>query len=233
VQFPVPFSGPQTNLAVGGVTNAASYQKAYAPGMIVAVFGSAMGDFAQSAGTLPLPEYLAGFEAYVNNVPAPLYYVSPTQVNIQIPYETPAGLATLSVGNPYANFDFNIRVASSAPGIFTFADGTVNPSNSAVRGQTVTMFITGEGKVTPSLADGTSPSARTPLSQLPKPVLPVTVTVGGVQTATPAFIGIPSGLVGVTQINFTIPTTVSVGLQPVVVTVGTVSSPPANINITN
>jgi uncharacterized protein (TIGR03437 family) len=58
----------------------------------------------------------------------------------------------------------------------------------------------------------------------------VTVTVGGV-VATVRFIGIPSGLVGVTQINFTIPATVAPGVQPVVVTVGTAASAPANLTV--
>jgi uncharacterized protein (TIGR03437 family) len=238
VSFPVPFSGPQTNLTVAGATNGASYQKAYAPGMILSVFGSARADFAQSASTIPLPEYLAGFEASISGVTEqlPLYYVSPGQVNIQIPYETPSGLVTLTVYDPYNSngVNFNLRVTAAAPGIFTFADGSVNPSNTAVRGQEVVMYITGEGKVSPSLASGATPSPRTPLSQLPKPTQTVSITVGGVTVATPfAFIGIPSGLVGVTQINFTIPSTVPLGVQPVVVTVGGVASPPATINITN
>ena len=56
----------------------------------------------------------------------------------------------------------------------------------------------------------------------------VTVTVGGV-AADVAFVGIPSGLVGVTQINYTIPATAPTGVQPVVVTIGNVASPSANI----
>jgi uncharacterized protein (TIGR03437 family) len=56
--------------------------------------------------------------------------------------------------------------------------------------------------------------------------------VGGVQAAVP-FYGIPSGFVGVTQINFTIPTTAPLGSQPVVVTVGTASSVPAYITVTD
>jgi uncharacterized protein (TIGR03437 family) len=65
---------------------------------------------------------------------------------------------------------------------------------------------------------------------LPKPRLAVTVTVGGI-AATTTFVGIPSGLVGVTQINFTIPAGVPSGPQPVVVTVGTIATPPAYITI--
>ena len=66
------------------------------------------------------------------------------------------------------------------------------------------------------------------MANLPKPRQSVTVTVGG-QPATIDFIGIPSGLVGVTQINFHIPAGVATGEQPVVVTVGSVSSNTAKI----
>jgi uncharacterized protein (TIGR03437 family) len=226
----IPFQGPQTQLAVTGATNAASYSQVFAPGMIMSVFGTGLGTLAQAAATIPLPEYMAGFEALVNGYPTPLYYVGPNQVNLQIPYETAIGQADLNLGNPYQNIDYYFTVSTAGPGIFTFADGYVNPSRTAGAGQTVPMFITGEGQVTPCLADGTTPSAGTPLSRLPKPRLAVTVTVGGI-AATTTFVGIPSGLVGVTQINFTIPAGVPSGPQPVVVTVGTIATPPAYITI--
>jgi uncharacterized protein (TIGR03437 family) len=227
----VPFSGPQTQLTVAGISNAATGVAAFAPGMLLSVYGTALGDFAQSAAAIPLPQYLAGFEAMVNNVPAPLYYVSPNQVNVQIPYETQPGAATLMLGNPYQNVNYNFQVQAAAPGIFTLPDGSVNPSSSARVGDTVTLFITGEGQVRPSLSTGATPSPRTPLTQLPQPRLPVMVTVGNV-AATIKFIGIPSGLVGVTQINFVIPTGLAAGPQPVVATVGTAASPGAKITIT-
>lgn len=230
-QFSVPFSAPQVQLTVGGASNAASGQQAYAPGMIVSVYGTALGDYAQAASVIPLPEYLAGFEAYVNMVPAPLYYVSPDQVNIQIPNATASGQMTLTVGNPYVNVNYNIEVTAAAPGIFQ-SDGMVAaPFSSAGRGQTTTLFFTGGGLTNPPSQDGTTPDAATPLNELPQPVLPVTVTVGG-QTATTSFIGIPPGLVGVTQINYQVPASAPLGVQPVVVTVGTVASPATNLNVT-
>lgn len=228
-QLSVPFNGPR-NVGVTGLRNAASGEAAYAPGMILSVYGTQLGSLAQSAATIPLPEYLAGFEATVNGVPAPLYYVSPEQVNIQIPYETTPGKATLVAGTPYQNVTYKFQVSAAAPGIFSFSDGSVNPSRSGSRGQTVTLFVTGEGQVTPSLGTGKTPSARTMASQLPKPRLAVAVSVGGVP-ATVQFAGIPSGLVGVTQVNFTIPDSVAAGLQPVVVSVGGMLSPPANITV--
>jgi uncharacterized protein (TIGR03437 family) len=229
--FTVPFSGPQTQLIVGGASNAASGQQAYAPGMILSVYGTAMGDFIQSAGTIPLPQFLAGFEASVNNVTAPIYYVSPGQVNIQIPYETEPGITTLTVGNPYVNVNYNLKIVAAAPGIFMSNGFTAAPFSSAARGQITTLFITGEGQVSPSLTDGTTPSSSTPTTRLPKPKLPVSLTVGG-QNATIDFIGIPSGLVGVTQINYEVPATTPLGVQPVIVTVGTVASQAANLTVT-
>ncbi len=228
----VPFDGPQTQLVIGGASNAASGQQSYAPGMLLSVYGTALGDFIQSAGTIPLPQYLAGFEALVNGVTAPLYYVSPNQVNIQIPYETQPGTATLTVGNPYVNVNYNLKIVAAAPGVFMTATGfTAAPFSSAAAGQMSTLFITGDGQVLPALADGTTPSPGTALTRLPKPKLPVTVTVAG-QSATIDFIGIPSGLVGVTQINYTVPANTPAGVQPVVVTVGTVASQPAKLTVT-
>jgi uncharacterized protein (TIGR03437 family) len=232
-QFTVPFEGPQTPLAINGVSNAASGAQSYAPGMLVSIYGRALGDFVQSAGMVPLPQYLAGFEASVNGVTAPLYYVSPNQVNIQIPYETQPGIATLVVGNPYANSsNYNLRIASAAPGIFMTNGSAAAPFSSAARGGISTLFITGDGQVSPALSTGASPSAGTPVALLPEPELPVTITVGH-QNAIIEFIGVPIGLVGVTQINYEIPTDAPVGVQPLVVTVGGVASPPVNLTVTN
>ncbi len=228
----VPFDGPQAQLVVGGASNAASGRQSYAPGMLLSVYGTALGNFVQSAGTIPLPQYLAGFEALVNGVTAPLYYVSPNQVNIQIPYETQPGANTLTVGNPYVNVNYNLKIVPAAPGIFMTDGFTAAPFSSAAAGQITTVFITGEGQVSPALTDGVSPSSGTPPSQLPRPKLPVTLMVAG-QPATIQFIGIPVGLVGVTQINYQVPANTPTGVQQVVVTVGGVASQAAKLTVTN
>jgi uncharacterized protein (TIGR03437 family) len=223
-QLPVQFSGPE-NVSVSGLSNAASGQPVYAPGMVLSIYGTQLATLSQSAATIPLPPYLAGFEATINGVIAPLYYVSPGQVNVQIPYETQPGQATLVAGTPYQNVTYKFQVAAAAPGIFTLPSGSGKP------GDTLTLLMTGEGQVRPSLATGRTPSSRTPLTQLPKPQLPVTLTVAGIP-ATIQFIGIVSGMVGVTQVNFTIPDAAPTGVQQVVVTVGSAASPPANITVT-
>jgi uncharacterized protein (TIGR03437 family) len=188
----------------------------------------------QSAGTVPLPQYLAGFGATVNGVTASLYYVSPGQVNLQIPYETQPGVATLTVYNPYnpdVGVNHTLEVTAAAPGIFMNNGFVFPPFSSAARGVETALYITGAGQVSPGVADGASPASSTPTSQLPKPILPVTVTVANLP-AKIVFSGLIPGSVGVTQINYIVPANAPLGAQPVVVTVGTAASPPALLTVT-
>jgi len=124
---------------------------------------------------------------------------------------------------------FSFTTTPTAPGIFV-SNGNLVPYASGSPGSESVLFMTGEGDVTPELITGDPPSSSTPLANLPQPRQPVTVTVGGIQ-ATIAFIGIPSPLVGVTQINFVIPANAPTGPQPVVVTSNGVSSTAATLTI--
>ena len=95
----------------------------------------------------------------------------------------------------------------------------------------MSLYVTGDGLTSPALATGAAPAAGTPVANLPKPQQTVSVMVGGAQ-APVQFIGIPVGLVGVTQINYTVPAQAPTGAQPVVVTVGGVASPSATLTVT-
>ena len=66
----------------------------------------------------PLPTYLKNFEATVNGVLTPIYYVSPTFANVQIPYGTAPGPATLVVYQGGQSASTQIQIAAAAPGIF-------------------------------------------------------------------------------------------------------------------
>jgi uncharacterized protein (TIGR03437 family) len=188
---------------------------------------------AQVAQGLPLPISLAGVSATVNGVAAPLYYVSPVQVNVQIPYETGAGTAVLAINNNGQVATFAFPVAVTAPGLYPSAisntTGLLAPSANA--GQVLLLYMTGEGDVTPTLATGATPPPSTNTATYPQPRLPVSVTVGGVP-ATLLFQAIPYGLAGATQIDLVVPTGVATGPQQVVVTVGGVAAPPINLSIT-
>ncbi|HMD71154.1 MAG TPA: protease pro-enzyme activation domain-containing protein [Bryobacteraceae bacterium] len=225
-------NGLSSTASIGGVTNGASFQQAAAPGMIMSVFGTnlAKTGASLSAAALPLPLALGGVTATVNGVPAPFYYASPGQLNIQLPYETPVGNAILNVNNNGQVAAYSFPVSDSAPGIFVGAGNALVPFASGHRGQTLVLFMTGEGDSAPFIATGASPPLTTPVDQLPSPILPYSLTVGGV-AVTPDFIGIPYYLVGVTQINFTIPQNAPLGTQPVVVTVGDNGSVAATITV--
>jgi uncharacterized protein (TIGR03437 family) len=222
-------SGPPS---ISGLTNGASFQKVYAPGMVLTVFGAQLSPVTASAATVPLPAQLGGVSATINGVTAPLYFVSPGQLNIQIPYETAVnGNAIVVVSNNGQTTSATFRAAAAAPGIFVNAAGAPVPNTSAARGQIVSLYITGDGLVSPALATGAAPAAGTAVGNLPKPRQSVSMTVGGVAAAI-QFIGITPGLVGVTQINYLVPAQAPTGSQPVVVTVGGVASAAATLTVT-
>jgi uncharacterized protein (TIGR03437 family) len=229
-QIAVPFVGFPPVPSIGGSANGASFQTAFAPGMVLSVFGAELALGAQEAETVPLINLLQNFSATIGGAVAPIYYVSPGQVNVQIPYGTPPGAAQLVVFNGDQLATSTLQIAESAPGIFAGPDGSVVPVGSGKAGVPLVLFITGEGEVTPALVTGSAPSTNTPIASLPQPVLPVTVTIGGLN-APVAFVGIPYGLVGVTQINTTVPAGLTPGKQPVVVKVGNASSMPVNFTV--
>ena len=231
-QISVPFDTASTTLSIGGVANAASYTQVFSPGMLLYVAGTQFSPVVQIASAVPFLGFMGDVSATIDGLVAPLYYVSPAQLDIQIPYEVPAGPAILTVNSLGQSASFTFTIGAAAPGIFAAQDGTLVPFASGPRGGILPMFITGQGAVSPSIATGAAPSSSTPLSQLPAPVLSVGVKVGGVAVTSFPFIGIPPGLVGVTQINFQIPPDAPLGPQPVVVTVGAVSSAPVTLTVT-
>lgn len=222
------FTGSAPNISAA--VNAASYKSVFAPGMVLSVFGSQLAATTQSAGVVPLPFSMAGVAATINGVAAPLYYVSPGQINLQIPYEITNGSAELSINNNGRVTSSRVTIASAGPGIFTDAGGAAVPSTSVTRGQAATLYITGYGTASPQIATGAAPASSVATASLPRPAQNVTVLVGGVP-ARVEFIAITWGLVGVAQINYQVPQGVLPGQQSVIVTVGQTASAPARVAV--
>jgi uncharacterized protein (TIGR03437 family) len=218
--------------AVTGLSDAAQFQPAFSPGGIMTIFGTQLSSQSpQSAANVPLPISMGGVVVLVNGVPAPLYYVSDSVINVQIPYETAVGGATVSVNNNGKVSSQGFTVNATGPGIFTDAKSFLVPQNTATRGQEIAFYTTGAGQVTPALFTGSAPSTLL-VADLPAPLLTPVVRIGN-QIATIDFVGIPNGLVGVTQFNITIPFSVPAGLQTVTVTIGNRVSGVALLNVTN
>jgi uncharacterized protein (TIGR03437 family) len=216
--------------AISGTTSAASFLPGFAPGMIAAMFGQNLASGTPAQPGSPLPTQLAGTTITLNGIPAPLYYVSPSQINLQIPYEIPGNsTAIVKVSSNGQTSTSQIFVSATAPGVFADGHGLLVPYQATGRGQSIVLFETGDGQLSPPPATGVVPQSGV----IPVPKANVSITVGGVQAATPfAFIGVPEWSIGVTQINFTIPSTAPLGLQSVVVTAGGVSSAPVFITVT-
>ncbi len=199
--------------------------------MILSVFGSQLAPSVAVAASVPLPGQLAGVSATINGIAAPLYYVSPGQLNIQVPYETAVNApGVLRVNNNGQTATTSFNVVAAAPGIFTNANRAPVPNTSAARGDVVTLYVTGAGSVSPGIGTGAAPAAGTPVNNLPAPAQGITVSVGGVN-APVTFVGIPPGLVGVVQVNYQVPVGVAIGNQAVVVAVGGVSSAAAVLGV--
>lgn len=232
VSVPVMFvlGGSTSGTSISAVANSYSYQSVASPGMLLSVFGSHLANTPQTASGNPLPYSTAGVTATINGLAAPILYVSPNQLNVQVPYEVGAGTAVLGINNNGQIAGFQFQLTPTAPGILTDAAGNVSPASNLRPGGVGTIYITGIGEVSPHLKTGYAASPTTSPASQPKPLQPISVTIGGVQ----AFLqygGLAPGLIGTAQVNFIVPTSVPAGVQPVVVTVGGVSSLPVNLTV--
>ena len=110
----------------GGVADAASFRSDWlAPGSIVSILGSRLSQFVREAEFVPLWTNLWGTRVFLDGEPIPLYSVSPTQVNAQIPYDVSVGHHNLRVALENSlGLPLSIRVQETAPGLFAWPDGT-------------------------------------------------------------------------------------------------------------
>src|SRR6185436_8287658 len=93
--------GPR--ISSGGVVNGASFAPApvpVAPGSIISIFGINLAPSIATADRVPLPTDLASTSVRINGTLAPLFFVSPGQINAQLPFEVASGQATAVVTSP-------------------------------------------------------------------------------------------------------------------------------------
>jgi uncharacterized protein (TIGR03437 family) len=219
--------------AIAALANGASFKATYAPGMVLSIFGTNLASATESASSVPLADSMGGVSVTINGIAAPLYYVSSSQLNVQIPYEVqPGSSVVLSIDNNGKATSQTFTVAAAAPAIFTNGTGSIVPVSAATRGSEISLYITGAGALSPQVADGAAPSSGTALAGLPQPSQNTVVTIGGVQ-APIEFIGEAAGLVGVVQINVQVPAALSTGTQQVVVSVGGVAGAAAQLQVEN
>ena len=175
-----------------------------------------------TASTVPLPLTLGGVQVSIGGKPAPLYYVSPTVISALVPYSFPTDgnyQDVQVIDNGAASNTVRVTSGYTSPGIFTVPAGgigngailhavdysLVSTDNPAKTGETVLMFVTGLGVVSPLIADGAA-GPTNPLSL----ATPPNVYIDNVE-AKVLFAGLAPYLTGLYQLNVTIPGGVSTG----------------------
>jgi uncharacterized protein (TIGR03437 family) len=237
---PVPDDEASWLPVMADVASAADHLSgAISPGEIAMILGTWIGPAPTNmeiGGDGKVTTTLNGTQVLIDGVPAPLIYADHNLINLIVPYETPtSGFAHVQVmTNGQETATWGVPVEPSAPAIFTLtetglgqaavlnADNTVNGStNPAARGTPVQIFATGEGQTTPAGITGE-------LTQLDlkKPLLPVRVTIGGIDAKLDYFGSAPDAVAGLLQVNAVVPAGVTPGpAVPVVLMVGDARSP--------
>ncbi len=161
---------------------------------------------------------MANSQVLINGVAAPLFYASPGQTGVQIPFETTGTSATVAVTIAgQATAPVTLPIGTVSPGIFTVtadgkgagaithADGSaVSAASPAKRGEVVIVYGTGLGAVSPAVATGALPAG------VSTSTTSVTVTFGTI-TVTPDYAGLAGCCVGLNQINVKVPAGATVG----------------------
>jgi uncharacterized protein (TIGR03437 family) len=212
-----------------GVVEAAGFtpQRPLAPGGFISLFGSRFATQSAGATAVPLPRELGGVRVKIGNIDAPLHYVSPGQINAQMPLEAqPGGSVSIVVSaNGVLTAPQTYLIAPVMPGIFVsegrpavlrFVPGegeqAVTPANPARIGDVLEIFATGLGATDPAVASGAPGPAFSTVTR------PVTVTVGGVN-AVVEYQGLAPGYVALYQVNIRVPAGVTPGdAVPLVIT---------------
>jgi uncharacterized protein (TIGR03437 family) len=217
---------------ITNVVNGASFTGGIVAGSWVSILGTNLSGTQRSWTSADFvngtPTSLDNVSVAIGGKPAYVYYISPTQINVQAP-AVPSGTADVVVtsGSSTSN-TARATVADWSPAFFvagnyaiaTHTDGTlVAPATPAAKGEAIIIWGTGFGATTPSVAPGQTPGdAIAYVTSLPS------VKIGGVDASVYATTLTP-GALGLYQVIVTVPANAPSGDQTVVASVGGQSSP--------
>jgi len=221
-------------IAPTGISNGAGQTPSatVAPGSIISIFGQSLASVTQVGPVNPLAQTIAGTTVTINSSILPLLFVSPQQINAQLPSSLADGNYTLQVQNTgQPEISGTLTVARDAPGLFSntigstayamafHADGSlVTTSSPAAGGETISLLGTGFGPYKTPVLDGFFPP-----SSPPSVSDSVVLSVGGAKP-TPASTAAP-GFTGVVSTQFEVPGGLASGTSvPVLVTINGVDS---------
>ena len=212
----VPYIAPAGVMNAAGQTPSASV----GPGSLISIYGQGLASALALGSTNPLSQSVGGTSVTINGTILGLMFVSPQQINAQLPSNLPDGQYTLDVHVAgQSDVSAPITVQRDAPGLFFntanslqyavafHADGSsVTAASPATAGETISVLGTGFGPYGTAVVDGFFPPT-------PAPALsdPLSISLGG-QTIAPAWSGAASGFVGIASTSFQIPTGLASGM---------------------
>jgi uncharacterized protein (TIGR03437 family) len=234
----IAFHYPAIDRAVNAGSNLI---RPLSPGMIGTLYptkGATFGSNTAAYGGYPSPRELADVQVTINDQPVPLYYLSPTQINFQVPFSAPTSgtvdiqVVQKSTGLLYATA--TAPMATATPGFFTANYGqgqiaafnedgvTLNTGATPIaRSKVITLYGTGFGLISPNQSDDTPPTAAISMSR--KPVVVIGTTL--LTDAQILYAGLSPGFVGLYQLNVLVPDSVPPGTAiPVAIQVDSVPS---------
>lgn len=202
----VPYVPPAVTRNAAGETPG----NTVAPGSLISIFGANLASDLVLGPASPLSQSLAGVTVQVADRILPLVFVSPQQINAQLPSDLPEGDYSLRIQSPTTpDVTGTFTVTRNAPGLFsTDKDGNkmavalhedgspITAGSPARHGETISLFGTGFGPYERKPMDGfaATPDNPNPLSDT------VEANIGGI-ALTPAWGGTASGYVGLTVIR--------------------------------
>ena len=213
-------------------------------GSIVSIYGNQLSATAASFTSAPLSTALGSAQVFIGGEFAPLYYASPTLINLQVPYDIEPDTAqqiviqkgntlsvpvTVNVAQAQPASFLNTSIAPNAALAYVLRNGggfVATPSSPAQAGDELILYFSGLGPVGQFSAGEVAPLTSTYETQNP-----VTVTIGGVPV-TPDFAGLAPTFIGLYQINVRVPANVPTGMAvPITVQVLNLVSPTVTISV--
>lgn len=196
-------------LSVGG------YTPAVASGSLISITGQDLATHTAAASGQPARGSLDGVVVTADGVVAPLLYVSPGEINAQLPYEV-SGPAILRVLTPGGSTSASVNVLPAAPSLLAVrsVNRPLHFCNPVRPGAKASLFLTGLG----------APSASLPAAA------DLEVWLGNTRLE-PSFAGPEPGRAGVYRIDVAIPPILPDGLYALEVSAGGIRSRPVNVDI--
>ena len=197
-----------SQVAIGSVVNAASFESGIPPGGIGTIFGTNLSAGFTEEGKLPLETELAGVQVLLDGTPVALFYVSDRQINFAVPADLSGSFTTLVIQNAAGNsLPTRVPVIGIQPGVFFDAASGMGAILVAGTGLTTTERPAAPGEYLEIYATGLGQVVRRS-NGLSETTSLVTVKIGNT-FAQAAFAGLAPQFVGLYQVNVQVPAGVS------------------------